>query len=377
MQPNRSNPAELYRPIDPFVPSLSYRRTLSNALRSSGIGNVDDVPLPSLAAVVHHNHPGPRSSSRSRHYQQQALQPIASERPTITEPRHQHSQTIVQIYQHSENSILNLPPVHSENIYAQPSNHQRTGLLALGHGLLVENSLVPLPPSLPNGEQSRGGYFPPGSSSNSTSQVAQNIIVLNSEGSRGRSQSRYQGLPSYSHSSRSSRCPSPTASSTRSRSCSNSSNDRLLGYSPRSSSPFGSPPDVETGTSAGPNGTGSQADIVEHFPFPDHIEAFTSTVLRQIYLHTLLRLPYLYFSRVDRIFLQVKLTLPEIKHMALEAGAAEALGGQTIYNLDCHLTPSYQNLKETWENFIDNLVKEWKITNVISALVLAYVTRSS
>ena len=45
------------------------------------------------------------------------------------------------------------------------------------------------------------------------------------------------------------------------------------------------------------------------------------TMPREVYLHFLLRLPSLYFSRVARIFEEADLTLPEIKKMALETAS--------------------------------------------------------
>ncbi len=62
----------------------------------------------------------------------------------------------------------------------------------------------------------------------------------------------------------------------------------------------------------------------------DYTFAFLSDTLpRQIYLHLLLRIPALYFSRVDHIFTDADLTFAEIKDMALCATAEDST---TLYN---------------------------------------------
>jgi hypothetical protein len=96
------------------------------------------------------------------------------------------------------------------------------------------------------------------------------------------------------------------------------------------------------------------------------------TFPRQAYLHILLRLPELYFSRVARIFEEADLTLPEIKKMALETASK----GKETHSI--HLAfetssvpPAYESLKLTWESFIDSVMREWKTFNVISVLLLS------
>lgn len=105
----------------------------------------------------------------------------------------------------------------------------------------------------------------------------------------------------------------------------------------------------------------------------------TDTLPRQVYLHFLLRLPYLYFSRVDRIFQEADLTLEEVKEMALQASAEDNKTFQ--YNIldmglyyhpeGTNLSPAYQRLKSAWEHFIDNLMREWKTLNIVSVLLLS------
>lgn len=100
------------------------------------------------------------------------------------------------------------------------------------------------------------------------------------------------------------------------------------------------------------------------------------TVLRQIYLHFLLRLPSLYFSRVARIFEEADLTVFEIQRMALETASQSSanLNGFDALTLRTGTTtvlPQYEKLKTTWETFIDNVMREWKTLNILSALLLS------
>jgi hypothetical protein len=88
------------------------------------------------------------------------------------------------------------------------------------------------------------------------------------------------------------------------------------------------------------------------------------TLPRQLYLHFLLRLPAFYFSRVARIFEEAEMSMPEIKKMALTHS------GQPYDALS--LQPVDSKLKNTWETFIDSLLREWKTLNIVSVLLLSY-----
>jgi hypothetical protein len=94
---------------------------------------------------------------------------------------------------------------------------------------------------------------------------------------------------------------------------------------------------------------------------------------REVYLHFLLRLPSLYFSRVARIFEEADLTLPEIKKMALET-ASQGKNAQfdhiQVFE-SSNVPPQYERLKSTWESFIDSVMREWKTYNIISVLLLS------
>jgi len=87
------------------------------------------------------------------------------------------------------------------------------------------------------------------------------------------------------------------------------------------------------------------------------------TLPSQLYLHILLRMPSLYFSRVARIFEEADLTLSELKEMALEL--------DDHYCEATNVPPQYVKLKLTWENFIDSVMREWKTFNIISVLLLS------
>ncbi|KAF8159937.1 hypothetical protein B0H34DRAFT_674211 [Crassisporium funariophilum] len=102
---------------------------------------------------------------------------------------------------------------------------------------------------------------------------------------------------------------------------------------------------------------------------------FFSTIPKHVYLHMLLRLPSLYFSRVARIFEEADLTLPEIKKMALETASH---GKRDEYDIQMAfegpaVPPAYERLKTTWESFIDSVMREWKTFNIISVLLLSAI----
>jgi hypothetical protein len=99
---------------------------------------------------------------------------------------------------------------------------------------------------------------------------------------------------------------------------------------------------------------------------------------QQIYLHLLLRLPLLYFSRVARLFEDANLSLPDIRRMAV-ATAEQWKDGTpgalltTWLPEDAAVSPHLLNFRHSWEGFIDSLLREWKTQNVVSALMLSCV----
>ncbi|CAA7270549.1 unnamed protein product [Cyclocybe aegerita] len=100
------------------------------------------------------------------------------------------------------------------------------------------------------------------------------------------------------------------------------------------------------------------------------------TLPRQMYLHLLLRLPYLYFSRVTRIFEEAEMSMPQIKECVMEAATAtkspQELAMAFGHNPPVR-SPSFESLQNTWHSFIDSLMREWKTLNIISVLLLSAI----
>lgn len=129
---------------------------------------------------------------------------------------------------------------------------------------------------------------------------------------------------------------------------------------------------------------------------------FTDTLPRQIYLHFLLRLPALYFSRVVRIFEDAEVSKHEIQRM-IQACAPEgdfdqlnkdepgrrtmSPGGTTRAKNEPQrvflpfpeewnpptVSPALARFKHSWEQFVDSLMREWKTLNLVSALLCTSV----
>ena len=106
---------------------------------------------------------------------------------------------------------------------------------------------------------------------------------------------------------------------------------------------------------------------------------FLDTIPRQIYLHLLLRLPNFYFSRVARIFNAAKLSIPEIERMAqeMEASGIDRPNWNLLLKqgpVSRHYATAYSpllNLQDSWESFIDSVLREWKTLNIVSVLLLS------
>ncbi|KAL1702334.1 hypothetical protein EV121DRAFT_271811 [Schizophyllum commune] len=104
-----------------------------------------------------------------------------------------------------------------------------------------------------------------------------------------------------------------------------------------------------------------------------------------LYLCALFRLPALYFSRVARVFENADLCRRDIIRMAVARATLweQALGGSVnhsqAYGYTFHepqgreLSFPLLQFKKTWEQFVDNLLHEWKVLNVISALLTSAV----
>ncbi|KAF8749724.1 hypothetical protein RHS01_09867 [Rhizoctonia solani] len=99
--------------------------------------------------------------------------------------------------------------------------------------------------------------------------------------------------------------------------------------------------------------------------------------LRQMYRHFLLRLPSVYFTRVSKVFEEAELREYGVvggKHKVkakrrriLTFGANEREWTTPI------VSPSLQRFKQSWDEFMDSLQKEWKTLNVVSALLLSAI----
>ncbi|RXW21560.1 hypothetical protein EST38_g4299 [Candolleomyces aberdarensis] len=106
---------------------------------------------------------------------------------------------------------------------------------------------------------------------------------------------------------------------------------------------------------------------------------FLDVIPRQLYLHLLLRFPSLYFSRVTRIFHDANMSMSEIKQMALEvANSNEAMNKELLYQgifpqESATAPPSFINLRDSWQSFIDSLMREWKTLNIITVLLLSAI----
>ncbi|KAJ7159052.1 hypothetical protein C8R43DRAFT_1064339 [Mycena crocata] len=147
-------------------------------------------------------------------------------------------------------------------------------------------------------------------------------------------------------------------------------------FGPRSPDDESPKPAVDSGlpapvTSSAPERSRRQAlqdaTLVAYSFFMD---AFT----RQLYLHLLLRIPYLYFSRVARIFEDAQFSLPEIKRMALDEWNSKEKSKRAYTSFLAHqdsavLPPSLLTFRSSWEGFIDSLMREWKTFNIISVLL--------
>lgn len=90
----------------------------------------------------------------------------------------------------------------------------------------------------------------------------------------------------------------------------------------------------------------------------------------QFYLHILLRLPSIYFSRVSRIFQEAEVSRAEMQALVescakgIDFPQAQEWGPPVV-------SPALTRFKDSWEDFIDTVIREWKTLNVVSALLLS------
>ena len=102
------------------------------------------------------------------------------------------------------------------------------------------------------------------------------------------------------------------------------------------------------------------------------LASLLSQVLGQLYLHLLLRLPSIYFSRVCRLFEDAEVSRPEIDRLIERASRGEEFPGEWEWGPPS-VSPALSRFKKRWEEFVESVLKEWKTLNLVSALLLSYV----
>ncbi|KAG8218229.1 hypothetical protein J3R82DRAFT_3797 [Butyriboletus roseoflavus] len=115
------------------------------------------------------------------------------------------------------------------------------------------------------------------------------------------------------------------------------------------------------------------------------------TLPRQTYLHLLLRLPSLYFSRIARVYEDAQLSKPDLERMIGTYSSSRQLQQrQRIVRSSpippgahhrapvlpfpdewttANSSPALVRFKQSWEAFIDSLLREWKTLNLVSVLL--------
>lgn len=122
-------------------------------------------------------------------------------------------------------------------------------------------------------------------------------------------------------------------------------------------------------------------------PVQDDRGLFSDTLPRQLYLSLLLRLPAVYFSRVARIFEDAEVSRNDMQRI-IESNRPSKLS--TTSNRATNnmappvlpfpedwtppaVSPALARFKNSWEEFIDSLLREWKTLNLVSALICSSV----
>ncbi|PPR01619.1 hypothetical protein CVT24_005846 [Panaeolus cyanescens] len=106
---------------------------------------------------------------------------------------------------------------------------------------------------------------------------------------------------------------------------------------------------------------------------------FLDTVPRQVYLHLLLRLPYLYYSRVTHVFEDADMDVHDLKRGIFESARKEREWASVMKPVGgggYELSPAgraYQDVSDVWMKLVDSLIKEWETLNIISALLLTAI----
>ncbi|PPQ64973.1 hypothetical protein CVT24_008161 [Panaeolus cyanescens] len=93
------------------------------------------------------------------------------------------------------------------------------------------------------------------------------------------------------------------------------------------------------------------------------------TIPRQLYLHLLLRIPYLYFTRVSRIFQEAEISISEFK-VAIMKMAGETKRSTIQMPMYGERDAAFKSLHDAWPTFVDSLQEEWRTLNIVSVLLL-------
>ena len=96
------------------------------------------------------------------------------------------------------------------------------------------------------------------------------------------------------------------------------------------------------------------------------------TLLNQLYLHFLLRLPSLYRGRVARILEGAELTVLDFRLMAQQPQSNPTPWRVRSWGLDDHrsgVSHVLVDFGKDWVGFIDSLLEEWRTLNVVSTLL--------
>lgn len=105
---------------------------------------------------------------------------------------------------------------------------------------------------------------------------------------------------------------------------------------------------------------------------PQTLRHLPSQIVRQIYRHILLRLPSIYFTRVSRVFSDAEVSRPEVQRMIEGRNRGDEWPADHEW-VAPNVSPALIRFKESWETFVESVLKEWKTLNVLSALLLTCV----
>ncbi|KAG6328110.1 hypothetical protein ID866_10979 [Astraeus odoratus] len=112
-----------------------------------------------------------------------------------------------------------------------------------------------------------------------------------------------------------------------------------------------------------------------------------NALLRQVYLHLLLHLPSLYYSRITKLFEDAQVSQPDFEHIMAAFPQRRQRDYMTSPILPTtqltpplpflddwtpsNASPALMRFKRSWEVFVNSLLREWKTFNLVSALLLS------